>query len=447
MILGIAAGCALALLIAWCAIDYSRPLMYRGGGLGAVSLVLALIMAVEIAALFHFPGFQNDLNAYRTWALKLAQGGPASFYPPGRGYAGEYPPTSMYPLWLSGAIGAALHLSHDRLRLPIEIPPVLMSFLLAETLFVFLRRLGLGRTKCWIGTMLVALNPALIFDTVVWGQTDAIVTLLMWLMVLMVLDGQYELGAAMAAAAVLAKPHPLLLIPGLALWVLWYARPLRWLTAAASGAAAIVILTAPFQAGRPLDWLPRFYEASLNAFRETSLNAFNFMALTGGLRQTEAGGFMGLSFFDLGMALSTSVLLFSLYLLWRSRSQRTLMLAAFIALFGNFIFAPRMHERYLFPALIFLAPAALEQPFMMGVFAALTLSCLFNLDYVLNALRTIQYLPAHDPAAMAASAFNVILFGAAATHAAMRPPDRPAQVSDDIASAALAMPRMTKASR
>jgi len=213
VILGIAAGCAFALLVAWCVIDYSRPLMYRGGGLGAVSLVLAAVMAAEVAALFYFPGLHFDLNAYRAWALKLVHGGPANFYPPGNGYTLEYPPAAMYPLWLSGAVGAALHLSWEKLRLPIEIPPIVMSFLLAETLFVFLRRTGFSRAKSWAGAMLAALNPALTFDTVVWGQTDAIVTLLMLLMVVIALDGQYELAAALAATAVMTKPHPLLLLP------------------------------------------------------------------------------------------------------------------------------------------------------------------------------------------------------------------------------------------
>ncbi|HJU29244.1 MAG TPA: glycosyltransferase 87 family protein [Candidatus Binataceae bacterium] len=433
MVPGIAAGCAFGLLIAWCAAAYSRPLMYRGGGLGVVSLALALIMAAEIAALFYFPGYQNDLNAYRNWASSLAGGGPAGFYPPDYGYHGEYPPAAMYPLWLSGAIGAALRLSRDRLRLPIEIVPVAASFLLAQTLFVFLRRSGFSRAQCWVGAMLAALNPAMAFETVIWGQTDAIVTLLMWLMVLMMLDGRYELSAAMAAAAVLTKPHPLLIAPLMVLWTIWRARPLRWLSAAGSFAAAVAILTAPFQIGRPLDWLPRFYASSLAAFHETSLNAFNFMALTAGLRQSDNGAVAGVSYFAIGMALATCAVLFSIYLLWRSRTPGALMLAAFIALFGDFVFAPRMHERYLFPAMIFLIPAALEQPFMMGMFGAITASWLFNLYYVLNMLRTTRFLPPHDPAAMIAASLNLLLFGAMVTYAAVAPPR--AAASERVASA------------
>lgn len=419
MIAGIAAGCAFALLVVWCVIDYARPLMYRGSGLGAVSLVLTLLMAAEIAGQAHFPGYQNDLNTAWGWALKLAHSGASDFYPPGYGYTCEHAPAANYLPWLSGTIAARLHFSWQQLRLSLEFPQLVMSFALALTLFVFLQRAGLARSQCWLGAMLLALNPAMIFDSVVWGQNDALVTLLMWLMVLTMIEDRYELAAALAATAVLTKPHAILLMPMLALWALRYARPVRWFTAAVSFAAMVTILVAPFQAGRSWDWLPRFYFSSLAMFRETSVNAFNFMALIGGLRQSETAGFMGLTYFQIGMALSACVLLFSLYLVWAG-GRRAPMLPAFIALFGNFMFAPRMHERYFYPALIFFVPAAVEQPFMMAIYVGLSLGALFNIDYVLNVLRTSGNLAVHDPAAMAASAFNLVMFTATVTYAVVQ---------------------------
>ncbi len=417
--MGVAAGTAMAFLIVWCVVDYSRLLAYRGSGLSSAVILLLLVMAAEIACLFPCSGLSCDLNVYREWAFRLAQRGPALFYAPGYEYHWEYPPASMYPLWVAGVAGRLLHLSRTPLRLLIQIPPVVTNVLLAETLFVFLRKSGFSRAKCWTGTVVIALNPALLFDTVIWGQSDAIVTLLMWLAALFVLESKYELGAALAAVALLTKPHALLLIPLLALWALWHARPARWATAMIVFLAAIMIVTAPFQGSHPLDWLPRFYLRSLQSFRETSVNAFNFMALTGGLRQPDATVLiMGLSYFDLGILLSSCALMLSFYLLWRSRTPRMLMLAIFIALFGNFLFAPRMHERYLYPALVFFVPAILDSPFLTGAFVLITINWLFNLDYVFNALRTTQYLLPHDPIAMISSAFNVLGFGAIATYIA-----------------------------
>jgi hypothetical protein len=135
------------------------------------------------------------------------------------------------------------------------------------------------------------------------------------------------------------------------------------------------------------------------------------MALVGGLGQDETGRFLRLTYFEIGMALSGAVLCFSLYLLWRQRSPRGLMLAAFVALFGNFVFAPRMHERYLYPVLIFLVPAAVEEGYMTALFAAVTLSALFNIGDVFHAARTSKGFTPHDPAAMVVSVINLILFG------------------------------------
>jgi dolichyl-phosphate-mannose-protein mannosyltransferase len=116
--------------------------------------------------------------------------------------------------------------------------------------------------------------------------------------------------------------------------------------------------------------------------------------------------------------LSSCVLILSLYFLWRSRTPGTLMLAIFIALLGNFLFSPRMHERYLYPALVFFIPAILDSPFLTGAFVLITINWLFNLNYVFQVLRTTQYLPSHDPLAMVSSAFNVLVFGAIITYVA-----------------------------
>ena len=50
--------------------------------------------------------------------------------------------------------------------------------------------------------------------------------------------------------------------------------------------------------------------------------------------------------------------------------------------------APRMHERYFYAAVVFALPLAFEEPAMLGVFILLTVTCLFNLAYVLHTLQT-----------------------------------------------------------
>jgi len=144
------------------------------------------------------------------------------------------------------------------------------------------------------------------------------------------------------------------------------------------------------------------------------VNAFNFLALIGGLRQQDSGTLAGVSYFALGMALLVPLYAFVGYILWRMRNATALFYASFIALFGFFMFAPRMHERYLFPALLFVVPLALQSTEMMVVFAILTVTCLFNLAYVKHTLESAAvFLDAHDGAAMLASALNLAAFAIA----------------------------------
>jgi len=85
--------------------------------------------------------------------------------------------------------------------------------------------------------------------------------------------------------------------------------------------------------------------------------------------------------------------------------------ASFIAIFGFFMVAPRMHERYLYPALALVVPLALEAPEMLAVFVILTITCLINLAYVLHTLNTVVFLDSRDTLAMVTSALNVVALG------------------------------------
>ncbi len=175
-----------------------------------------------------------------------------------------------------------------------------------------------------------------------------------------------------------------------------------------------VIGIAPFQIGHPWYWIIDLYTSTAAYYHETSVNAFNFLALIGGLRQQDSGTIAGISYFALGMASLAPLYAFVGYMLWRARNANALFYTSFIALFGFFMFAPRMHERYLYPALVFVIPLALESSEMLIVFAVLTLTCLFNLAYVKHTLESAAvFLDAHDGLAMLSSALNLAAFAIA----------------------------------
>jgi dolichyl-phosphate-mannose-protein mannosyltransferase len=409
---GIAVGLFLAAIVGYALFRYLKPLGGKNSGIGMAFKVLAILWLVKTVAIHWFPGLYYDVDSFRTWAQRIATVGPAHFYGPGYSADIAYPPGSIYPIWPAGALGRALGLSWENLRIPVETPPLLADLLIGITMFAYLRRSGRSLKAAWTGMLFFALNPALLFDTVVWGQTDSLVTSLMWLTTILALDSEYVVAAAVLAIAVLAKPHALIMMPALLCWVLHKDGFTRmWAPVAAFG-ATIALAVAPFAVGRPWDWLPRFYASALAAFPETSVNAFNLMAIVGGLRQSETTPFYGVSDFALGLALVLAVLALSCLMVWRNPSPSALMLAIALALFGEFMFGTRIHERYLYPALVFFIPVAFEGSFWLTIFAFLTSSYLFNLAYTLHIYRTVNWLDVHSPPAMLASALNLIVFGA-----------------------------------
>jgi len=409
---GVVAGTLIAALLGYAILIYLKPLRGQHSGVGLAFAALAALWVIKTAALHWFHGFYFDVDEARTWALRIATGGPAHFYGPGYTIEINYPPGGIYPLWPFGALGRELNLSWDNLRIAAETPPLLADLLIGTTMFAYLRRSGGSLKSAWAGTLFVALNPALLFDTVVWGQTDSIVTALMWLATLATLDSAYVIAAAILGFAVLVKPHALILIPLLACRVLRKDGFSRLWAPAGAFALTVVVAVAPFAMDRPWYWLPRFYSVVMASNPETSVNAFNLMAMVGGLRQPETVTFHGVSAFTLGLVLMLTVLALSCGWVWRNQSSSALMLAVFFALFGEFLFAPRMHERYLYPAMVFFAPLALEGFFWFSTFALLTLNWLFNLAYVLHALETTFWLDTRPAAAMLSAALNLVLFGA-----------------------------------
>jgi Gpi18-like mannosyltransferase/predicted membrane-bound dolichyl-phosphate-mannose-protein mannosyltransferase len=409
---GIFAGAVLAALVCYALFVAIVPVAkaYPGNLKKAAGLLTALLI-IKIIALLFFSGFHIDVGTYEAWGLQLAQGGPASMYQ--SGYFLDYPPGYLYALWAAGAIARALGATGDELRMIIGTPALLADFALSLLIFSLMWRLA-GKAGAWLGMLLFALNPALLFDTVVWIQTDSAFTLTMLLSVVMLTDEKMEAGWGLAALAVLIKPQALSLLPVLVAWTLMRANWQRWVRAGLAFIVVTVVTAAPFQVGHAWNWLPDLYLSTAAYYHETSVNAFNFIALLGGLRASDSGTLFGCSYFAIGMSLLIPLYSFALWLLARDPVRRNFWFAAFIAIFGFFMFAPRMHERYVYPAVVFAIPLAFESRTMLAVFSTVTVTCLSNLVKVLHILNAGIFLPARDTFGMTISLVNLLALFAAA---------------------------------
>ena len=164
---GLFAAAILAALIVYALWLLARP-SPRDGAVKRVLLLLSALLILKAFALQFFTGFSVDIGTYEAWALKIAAQGPARAYQ--EGYFLDYPPGYLYALWAAGAFANAVGAGFgETLKVIVEMPPLLGDLALAVAVYLFVRRTASARSA-WIALALVALNPAFLFDSVVWGR-------------------------------------------------------------------------------------------------------------------------------------------------------------------------------------------------------------------------------------------------------------------------------------
>ncbi|HEY9156909.1 hypothetical protein [Candidatus Binatus sp.] len=377
-VLGVLCGlCLLALLAAALAVAIRPMLRERDRRFGLVLAILVALAIVKLALLRFLPGDTVDLMQFESWGTAMARFGPAHVYDPQ--YVCKYTPAYLYALWPAAALAPN---STDSLRQFIEIPSIIADLLLAISVYAAVRRIAELRFAL-PATLLAAFNPALIYSSTVWGQNDSPLAFPVLLSVVMALDSQFELAWALAIVAAMIKSQGLILLPILAWWTLMTGKVSDWFKAAGAALVTAIVVLAPFQLARPWHFLPDLYASSVGWFPWASLNAFNLMLALGGLTVLDSERVFGsVSFFMLGNFLFGIAYLIAGYIVWRRRAGWSLMFSVFLVYLGMFVFAPRMHERYLYYAVALLAPLVFSSWATIVLYATLSATLLLDMAYV-----------------------------------------------------------------
>jgi hypothetical protein len=170
----------------------------------APAAVLAVVWAV---ALFHGPTSDvhiTDINVYRGYADALDAG-----RQPYSGFAFEYPPLALLPMWLAGATDAGSYASYE------------LSFaivMLAAALAVMLLTAALARERALTAAWIVALSP-LLTGAVVRTHFDLVPVALMLGALLALTRARTTAGFALLGAGAMTKLFPALLVPVAAAWL------------------------------------------------------------------------------------------------------------------------------------------------------------------------------------------------------------------------------------
>ncbi len=160
----------------------------------AAGLALRLIIAYVI---FPGSGFPNDLGAFQAWGNDIARNGPVGFYD--RQSFIDYPP--VYLLLL----GVVSLLTGGSIGEGVKILPILADLALAGVVWVMVQELGGSGRRALITAAIVLFNPITWFNSAIWGQADAVGSILLLLGLRELQRDRREIASGLAVLAVLTK--------------------------------------------------------------------------------------------------------------------------------------------------------------------------------------------------------------------------------------------------
>ena len=380
----------------------------------AVLLLFGAALAVRLIAARLSPGNSTDMSCFAAWADRIFQTGPSGFY--SSEVFTDYPPGYMYLLYPIGALRSFLGLDyHSPLyRILLRLPAILCDLGLGAVLYSEARRRN-GHEKAVVFAAAYLLNPAVILNSSVWGQVDAVLTLPLVCMCLSIMREKLVPAYLFFCAALLLKPQALFLAPILFLGMLnqlvlkdfSVRRLLRSLAFGIASLCGTVLLCAPF--GLNKVWNQLF--STVSSYPYASVNAYNFWSFAGLDWVSQDNTFLGIPYHAFGFAALLAAVAVTLYLGIRRRkdSEQYALLSA-VLLVNIFMFSVRMHERYLFPALSLLLLACIYRPtrrlfFCYGGFSLLHL---YNTAHVLYFYDASDF-DRHDPVILLTSLGMLIM--------------------------------------
>ena len=334
-------------------------------------LVLLVVAAVLRIAGLWSPGHGGDVNAFVQWAEGTARWGIGGYY--ANGGDSNYPPM-LYLLWPLGVAldGADLQFAIRLLSVPFDLA---LGWLLYD---VVGRATGRERDGL-LASAFYLLNPAVLIVGPIWGQVDGMGALPMVASIVAVSRGWPLLAGGLAVLAGLVKPQfgiAAVTLAGLALF--WIRTPQDRREFALLGIGAIVafaVVLVPLGLG-PLSYLDLIGD-TFTRYPYISQFGFNPWAIFFGFGERDD------QWIRFGTVLGIAGIAVSLWLLRRRRDLVGLLGVSVLVGLVIYYLPTRVHERYLFGAIAFLAPlAALEQR-LRWPFYVLSLAFFVTLVYVL----------------------------------------------------------------
>lgn len=351
----------------------------------AIALLVSFILRMYLS---QFEGHGYDIWVFKTWSRGVYYTGFSHFY---NGIRSDYPPFYIYILWAIGTlfktfISSSFDVDSPVFTILLKMPAIFADIATAFLIFLIVRKYGSFRLA-FTAMILYAFNPAIMYNSAIWGQVDSVYTLFFMLALMLFVSGKQMLSGVFMALAILTKPQSLVLVPLFALVMIRKNSPLDLVKIASASCAAFVVVALPFYLDTSILELFKLYFNSYIQYPFNSLNAFNLWSF-GGLFRPDNTQFLFMTYRMWGYLMFGLVFMYVSYFILKSKDDTSIYIASAILFFAFFMFFTRIHERYLFPMFAPLAVAMTLDRRFSYVYVLGTLTFLFNLHFVLEETKT-----------------------------------------------------------
>ncbi|MGD0115206.1 MAG: glycosyltransferase 87 family protein [Dehalococcoidia bacterium] len=401
-------------------------------------IVVALLIRLPLLPLYaYLPGNSLDEYAWKRWMETIHQYGVLNvFRHANTDYVGYH-----WVLWLLSAVYGWMGSDYAEravrpgqysalvtpLHLLLKVPPLafdaaLIVAVFAATAALLARRVRRARAQRMglIAAAVIAVHPAVVYESAVWAQIDAAIAAAMIASVVLAARGRPGWAAACWAVGFAIKPQPIVVVPVLVVLVLrrsgW--RGLVKSAAVATGVFAIII--SPWVLHGDAS---RIYDIYNTVFRSQqysdrlSADAWNLWWFwdVGSHPLPHDAIFSGLAFITFksaSFALSLAAAVVAAAYTWRRPTLSGALIAAAYMAFAFYLLPTGTHERYLYPFLGLLLPVALLGRRWLPLYAAVSATFTANLLVVAPPIHDWMGRWVSSPFSLGVAAANVALFSA-----------------------------------
>lgn len=353
--------------------------------LGALSLRLYLGYSSE--------GFTTDLDTFKSWANLANSVGFGQIYH--EDIFLDYPPGYLYVLVFLEKLRLLLGLPMESqaYSLLIKMPSILADlFCGGAVLLLAQRKLGEKSALLLSGAYLFC--PAVFLNSAQWGQADSFCTAILLGSLLLLYQERYIPSAVLYGLSIACKPQMFIFAP-LYLFFALKRRRFGMLGLGVLLAVGTLLLTAlPFTQDFNFLWLLERYQSTLDYYSFYSVNAYNFWSLIGWNWKALPAGLAGDALDLLGAVIAT--VLCGVWV-FRAKSRAVVFYCPALLMAAMYAFSVKMHERYLFPALLFLLLSFVftKDKGVLRAFALCAVAHYANVAYVLWQFR--EYYNSYNP--------------------------------------------------